>query len=180
MSVKCIFKSIIIERDPMTKIPKLVAPWEVPVYRSQYGDEKVEINPNGDTEVEIADLPDAEEEYLRLRDVFGIEPDTKQSHVDIVYGRGGQAIKPLKRAIKASVAGDIEKAQKEADGGAKIDKETAEKREEAYVDPLDEAATAQRGHPDIGATPTRGLSAEVAKAADAKAEADAKAADKAK
>lgn len=177
--MKCIFKSIIIERDPMTKIPKLVAPWEVPIYRSQYGDEKVEINPNGDTEIEIAALPDAEEEYLRLRDVFGIDPDTKQSHVDIVYGRGGQAVRPLQRAIKASVAGDVEKAQKEVDGG-KVDKETAEKREDAYVDPLDEAATMQRGHPDVGATPVRGLSAEVAKAADAKAEADAKAAEKAK
>jgi hypothetical protein len=169
--VKCNFKSIIIERDPMTKIPKLAAPWEVPVYRSQYGDEKVEISEK-DTEVEIAALPDAEEEYLRLRDVFGIEPDTKQSHVDLVYGRGAQAIKPLREAIKASVAGDVEKAQKVADGGAKVDKETAEKREAAYVDPLEaDEFTIQRSQ--VGPLPQRGLAAEVQKAADQKAEKEA-------
>lgn len=170
--MKCNFKSIIIERDPMTKIPKLVAPWEVPVYRSQYGDEKIEISEK-DTEIDIAALPDAEEEYLRLRDVFGIDPDTKQSHVDIVYGRGAQAIKPLRDAIKASVAGDVEKAQKVADGGAKVDKETAEKRESSYKDPLEDDFTHQRS--DVGPVPVRGLAAEVQKAADAKAEAKAEA-----
>lgn len=164
--MKCNFKQIEIERDPMTKIGKLVAPWEVPVFRSQYGDEKVLIY-DKDVEVEIADLPDATEEYLRLRDVFGIEPDTKQSHVDLVYGRGAQAIKPLEQAIKASVAGDVEAAQKVVDGKAGVDKDVAERRAKAYPDSEDnamDAFTTQKS--DVGPKANRGLAAEVNEAAD--------------
>lgn len=167
---KITFKMIVVERDPMTKIPKQAAPWEVPVYRSLYGDEKVEIlGENQDREVEIAELPDAGEEYLRMRDVFGIEPDTKQSHVDIVYGRGAQAIKPLEAAIKASVAGDIEKAQAVVDkerGG--VDNDTLARRKEQYADDdngIDEFAT-QKAVRVAGDTVQRGLASEVAKAAD--------------
>jgi len=170
--MKVNFKQIEIERDPMTKIGKLVAPWEVPVYRSQYGDEKVLIY-DKDVEVEIADLPNATEEYLRLRDVFGIEPDTKQSHVDLVYGRGAQAIKPLEDAIKGSISGDVEKAQKVVDGKNGVDKETAERRAKAYPDSEDnamDAFTTQKS--DVGPKENRGLAKEVNEAS-AAADADA-------
>lgn len=165
--MKCVFKSIIIERDPMTKIPKVVAPWEVPVYRSQYGDEKVEIL-DKDVEVEIEALPDTTEEYLRLRDVFGIEPDTKQSHVDIVYGRGAQAIKPLGDAIKGSIAGDIEKAQKVVDGTSKPDEKVVEARKHAYVDEREDEMlgyTMQKS--EAGPKEARGIAAEILKAEEA-------------
>lgn len=177
--MKCNFKTIEIERDPMTKIGKVVAPWEVPVYRSQYGDDKVLIY-DKDVEVEVTELPDAKEEYLRLRDVFGIEPDTKQSHVDIVYGRGAQAIEPLERAIKGSIAGDVEKAQKVVDGNGKIDKDQTDRREKAYVDRAEDGlAEFVTQKSDVEPKPNRGLAKVVNEAADerdadaAKARADA-------
>lgn len=135
MTTNVVYKHVIIERDTMTKISKLVAPWEVPIYRSQYGDEKVEILDKDET-VPIDELPDAQEEYNHLRQIFGTDPDTKQSLVELVYGRGEQAVKALEAAIKASVAGDIEAAQKVVDGKAGVDADTKKARKDAYADPL--------------------------------------------
>lgn len=132
------FVQVILERDSMTKIPKEVLPWEVPIYRAQYGDEKVEIL--GEVEREH-DTLEPEEEYSRLRQQFGIEPDTKQSFVDIVYGRGGPGVEALKKAMKAGRSGNLEArvegAQKVVDGG-KADKDKVEARDGAYRDPLEE------------------------------------------
>lgn len=132
------FVEVIIERDPMTKIPKEVLPWEVPIYRAQYGDEKVEIL--GEVEREHDTLEPAEE-YSRLRQQFGIEPDTKQSFADIVYGRGQPGVDALEKAMKAGKSGKLESkvegAQKVVDGG-KVDKEKSEAREGAYRDPLED------------------------------------------
>lgn len=132
------FAQVIIHRDPMTKIPKEVLPWEVPIYRAQYGDEKVEIL--GEVEREYEALEPAEE-YSRLRQQFGIEPDTKQSFADIVYGRGAAGVDALEKAMKAGKSGKLEAkvegAQKVVDGG-KPDKDKAEAREAAYRDPLDD------------------------------------------
>lgn len=114
MSVKANFKSILITRDPMTKTPKVVAPWEVPAFRSSFGDENVQVL-DGDVVVTLDELPEAEEEFSRLRAVFGVEGETKQSHIDIVYGRGIAGVKALEAAIKASLTGDVEKAQAHAD-----------------------------------------------------------------
>jgi len=179
-AITVLFTQIVIERDPMTKIPKMAAAWEVPVYRSQYGDEKVEILSDA-IEMQISELPDANEEYIRLRDVFGIEPDTKQSHVDLVYGRGRAGVKALEEAIQASVAGDIEAAQAVVDGEGGADDETLEKRRGAYRDPLDEAgmsydharAVNDMGHRDpIGLAKVIGESADAADAANRQVEAD--------
>lgn len=147
--------SILIERDTVTKIPKHVWPWEVPIYRLQYGDEKVEIL--GDkSEVEVDELPDALEEYTRLRLQFGIEPDTKQSFADIAYGRGQSGVDALEKAIKASKGKDvkagIEGAQREVDGG-KPDRERTERREAAYKgeESADDAFTHASNNDIIGA-----------------------------
>lgn len=143
---------IIIERDPMTKIPKVVAPWEVPIFRSQYGDSKVEIL--GEQEVMLADdeeLPEAKEEYFRLRQQFGIDPDTKQSHADLVYGRGQDGIDKLEKAINASKKGDLEDVQKVVDGKGKLDPATQEAREKATRDPLEDEFANQSNADLIGA-----------------------------
>lgn len=166
--MKVMFTQIVIERDPMTKIPKMAAAWEVPVYRSQYGDEKVEILSDA-VEMEISELPNAREEYVRLRDVFGIEADTKQSHVDIVYGRGQAGVKALEQAIEASIAGDIEAAQAVVDGEGGTDEETQERRANAYKDPLDEAGLSYdhaRAINDVGHRDPIGLAKVTTAAAD--------------
>lgn len=133
--MKIICKSILIVRDPMTKTPKVVKPWEVPAFRSKFGDESVVITDN-DVEVEVDELPNPEDEFSRLRQLFGVEDETKQSHIDIVYGRGKAGINALAAAMKASVAGDVEKAQAAADKaqGFKPDAEVKEARENAHVD----------------------------------------------
>jgi hypothetical protein len=147
---------ILIDRDPMTKIPKDVFPWEVPIFRVQYGDEKVTvIQTKEPIYVDRDDEPDATEEYHRMRQFYGIEPDTKQSIVDIAYGRGIPGIDAIEKAIKASLvkapAGDkkptraataktvrnaIEGAQEVADGDSPPSDEALEARAESYVDPL--------------------------------------------
>jgi hypothetical protein len=149
MKIKVI--RIIITRDPMTKIPKEVFPWEVPIYRSQYGDEKVAIVGEA-KDVEREQLADPQEEYFRLRQQFGIDPDTKQSHADIVYGRGQDGIDKLEKAMNASKrSGDVEAAQKVVDGKGKLDPETAEKREGAYRDVVGDEFTEQSNNSVIGA-----------------------------
>lgn len=141
---------IIIERDPMTKIPKTVMPWEVPIFRNQYGDEKIEIL--GETTVEVDEVPEAQDEYSRLRLQFGIDTDTKQSHTDIVYGRGADGVEKLAKAIKAAgKTGDVEAAQKVADDGRKPDKETAAVRANAHRDPLADEFADQQQSDIVGA-----------------------------
>lgn len=141
---------ILIERNPMTTIPKTVWAWELPLYRSQYGDEAVQII--GDPQsADIDDLPDAKEEFLRLRQIFGVDGDTKQSHAELVYGRGLDGVEKLGKAIKASVKGDAEAVQKVADAGRKISDEQKETRADSHVDPLaDEVSAGAEAKPGSG------------------------------
>lgn len=156
MTVKVKYAQVIIERDPMTKIPKEVAPWEVPIYRAQYGDEKIEIV--GEREVELDDLPEPLEEYARLRQQFGIDADTKQSFADIVYGRGQHGVDNLKAALAkgksvsrtAKIENAIEGAQKVVDGKGGVDEETELRRAEAYRDPAGDEFTDARPNLDSG------------------------------
>ena len=149
MKIKAV--NILITRNPMTIIPKTVKPWEVPVFRSQYGDEAISIV--GDAvPVEVDDLPDPQEEYTRLRMIFGIDTDTKQSHADIVYGRGQNGVDLLAKAIKASaVSGDVESAQKVVDGSRKLTAEEKEVRADAHRDPLAEEFADQSNQSVLGA-----------------------------
>lgn len=169
--MKILTVTVIIERDPMTKIPKEVYPWEVPLLRAQYGDEKVEILEGKTTTFATVDeLPDAQEEWMRLRQQYGIEPDTKQSIVDIAYGRGEIGIDALEKVIKkarladsvgtskaagksskaADLRGPIEAAQEVVDGG-KLDEEKSDARENAYRDPLDDELVHQSNNDVLGA-----------------------------
>lgn len=145
---------ILIDRDPMTKIPKDVYPWEVPIFRVQYGEDKVQIiETKTPIFVEREDEPEAYDEYVRMRQFYGIEPDTKQSIVDIAYGRGQPGIDAIEKAIKASllketakkptkaatakaVQGAVEGAQEVADGDNPPSDEVLQQRADAYVDPL--------------------------------------------
>ena len=92
--------NILIDRNPMTKIPKTAWAWEVPLYRSQYGDEAVQII-GEPVPRPVAEVPDAHDEFARLRGIFGVDADTKQSHTELVYGRGLDGVEKLGKAIKA-------------------------------------------------------------------------------
>jgi hypothetical protein len=131
--VKVRFVRLVYTRDPMTKVAVQAAPWEDPVYRSRYGDDKIQIV--GAQDVVVDEYPDASEILEQMRKNFGIDEDTKQSHVDLVYGRGLAAEKALQEAIDASYEGDVESAQGVVDeltGDA--DEDQKEAREKQYVD----------------------------------------------
>lgn len=133
---------IVIDRDVVTKIPKIVPPWHVPLYRSRFGDEKVIVE--GAQYIPFDNgLPDAREEYIHLRTLFGSEANG-MAHIELVYGRGREGIDRLQEAIDASYAGDVEAAQAVADGDADLGEEVAERRKAVYVDP----ATGETFEPD--------------------------------
>lgn len=91
------FVNIEIDRDPMTKIPKQVAAWEVPIFESKFG-EAVTIG--DEFQVDMPEMPDVREELSRLAAVHGVDDATKQPHVELAYGRGSQAVKALDAAIR--------------------------------------------------------------------------------
>lgn len=95
--MKATFVNIEIDRDPMTKIPKVVAAWEVPLYESKFGEGGVVIGE--EVEVEVDEVPDVRDELSRLANLHGVDEATKQSHVELAYGRGSQAVKALNAAI---------------------------------------------------------------------------------
>lgn len=94
--MKAMYREIEIERDSMTKIPKVVPEWEVPIYESKFG-EAVTIG--DEVEVEVDAIPDPREEFARLVAVHDVDEATKQPHAELAYGRGSQAAKALTRAI---------------------------------------------------------------------------------
>lgn len=142
--------NILIDRNPMTKIPKTAWAWEVPLYRSQYGDEAVQII-GEPVPRPVAEVPDAHDEFARLRGIFGVDADTKQSHTELVYGRGLDGVEKLGKAIKASVKGGAEAVQKVADAGHKISDEQKEARADSHVDPLaDEVSAGAEAKPGSG------------------------------
>lgn len=99
MKIKTI--NIEISRDPMSKLPKTVWPWEVPLFNEQWPGGLVAVI--GESVVERDKLPDPEFEFGRLRRTFGAEEETKISLVDLVYGRGPEGVKGLAKAMKAAV-----------------------------------------------------------------------------
>lgn len=93
--------NILIDRDPMSKLPKTIWPWELPLFESQWPGGLVVVDSEGTTERD--ELPDAYEEFNRCRACFGTEAETKINHCDLVYGRHQAGVKALEKAIKASV-----------------------------------------------------------------------------
>lgn len=90
---------IIIERDPMTKVPKVIPAWELDIYQDKYP-EKIEISK--ETTFHVDELPDPIEEADRLRSVLGAEKETGVPHFDNVYGRGRPGVDLFEKAIHAA------------------------------------------------------------------------------
>lgn len=94
-----LFVAIIIELNKVTKLPKIVPAWHLPVYQEKFGD-MLEI---GDYEEREVDVIDPIEEAQRMRANFGVDVDTKQSYFDVVYGRGPRALNALESAMEAKL-----------------------------------------------------------------------------
>lgn len=102
-----LFVAIIIELNKVTKLPKVVPAWHLPVYLEKFG-EMVEV---GEYQTKSVDEIVATEELDRMRGYFGVDPDTKQSYFDVVYGRGPRALDALEDAM-AQKAARARKAKK--------------------------------------------------------------------
>ena len=100
MKIKTI--NIVISRDPMSKLPKSIWPWELEMFNLQWPGGLVEVIGEGEPR-ERAELPDAQVEYNRLLRTFGQEQDTGINLVDIAFERGPKGVKLLEKAIKAAV-----------------------------------------------------------------------------
>lgn len=98
MKIKTI--NVTISRDPMSKLPKTVWPWELPLLHLQWPGGLVE--EIGEDEAE-RELPDPEVEYARLNRTYGAEEETKLNLCVIEYGRGAAGVKALEKAMKAAV-----------------------------------------------------------------------------
>ena len=99
MQIKTI--QITVARDPMSKLPKTVWPWEFDLFNEQWPGGLVE--KIGEEIVERDELPDADMEFARLRRTFGAEEETKINLADLVLGRGPQGVKELEKRMKAAV-----------------------------------------------------------------------------
>ena len=100
---------VTVVRNTMTSIPKIVRAWEVPILEEIHGPDQVLVG--GAVEKEIDELPVAADEYDRLVQTYGMNGDTKNPYVQIVYGNGRAGVKALEEAIEASASGDVEAAQ---------------------------------------------------------------------
>lgn len=112
---------ILIERDKMTKVPKVVAPWEIPVYEAVYNDGEPDSGNGfaevGEVEVELDEVPDAESEFVRMRNLHGFHEKQGVPFVDLAYGRGRAGLAELRRAINDAL--DIEEEESEPEPTAK-------------------------------------------------------------
>lgn len=106
------YVQILIDRDAMTKVPKIVAPWELPVYEALYDDGEADgaqgFSVDGSYALEVADVPDAQEEFNRLRMIHGSHPKQGTPFVELAYGRGRAGIAELRRAINEAFDIEVE------------------------------------------------------------------------
>lgn len=97
---QCLFYHVTIVRDANTKIPRVVAAWELPILQEAHGASGVII---GDEWPREFSVPDIEPEFARLQRVYGDEPDSKISYAEVTYGRSTIGMRALAKAITQSV-----------------------------------------------------------------------------
>jgi len=106
-------QNILIDRDMVTKIPKAVWLWEVPIIEAKFGEGRVQIR--GVEQHEIKALPDAETEFDRLTRCHGFDDGsngTNRSYLEMAYGPGKVGMKALADAIKESTGKSTAKTVK--------------------------------------------------------------------
>jgi hypothetical protein len=107
-AVKVKVFDVIVERDPMTKIPKRVMAWELEIYRAKFPNG---IEVIGEDVAEIDELPDAATESERMRSLHGADAKTNDVFFDDVYGKGRSGIAEFQRAIDESVVKHVKHAK---------------------------------------------------------------------
>lgn len=109
----------------MTTISKFAWAWEAEVLKEKFGGQ-CEFYEKG--EADISELPEAGSEFSRLQDAYGVDEETKVSHVENTFGRGKPGIVELRKSIMKSVV-----KQKRAPGPKKP---AAKAKSKTEVDPL--------------------------------------------
>jgi hypothetical protein len=127
--MKVALHDVLIDRDVMTKIPKQVWAWELPVLESRFPGGLARVIATNF--VDRDSLPDADDEYIRMQTAYGAEQDTNQSHVSLAYDRGERGVRKLADAIEASVEGAFVEKKPKTKGKAKADTKA-----EVPADPL--------------------------------------------
>jgi hypothetical protein len=89
----------LITLGPMTVVSKEVWIWEGEVLKEKFGGQ---CSIEGQGESEISELPSAESEVSRMQDAYGVDEDTKVSHVENTFGRGKVGLKELEKSINSS------------------------------------------------------------------------------
>lgn len=77
----------VIHKDAVEHLPVTVHAFEVPVLQQVHGTDKVVIDEGADLPGGLVEADfDPEEEFARLEQRYGFDPDTKQSYVAQAYG----------------------------------------------------------------------------------------------
>lgn len=90
---------LIIDLSLTTKVSKFMWSWEIPVLEAKYGG-KVETI--GETTRDVSHFPDAQKEYVRLGNIYGVDSETKVPFVEYAFGRPPSAFDVLQKLIDAS------------------------------------------------------------------------------
>lgn len=103
-------------RDALCKVPKEVGAHEVAVLQAVHGDAAVTVT---DEDVGTVTVTDVGEEYSRLAQLYGVDNERRQSHVEIAYGRNtGQLASALRAAtVKKPAPTGGKKTAASPDGG---------------------------------------------------------------
>lgn len=101
-------KNVLCHRSANTVIAKQVWPWELPVLEAQFGEGRISVKDDSETERE---LPDAEVEFERLAMAYGLG-GRGMTCVEEAYGPGSRGVKELRKAINAATAKPAPKPSK--------------------------------------------------------------------
>lgn len=102
------YERVKVKRDDRTVYNRAALPWEVPILEFTFGDGNVErVNAFEDNDLPY---PDAREEFQRLVDVYGADPENGIPYVASVYGQASIGLNLLRKFITAAES-DARKAK---------------------------------------------------------------------
>jgi hypothetical protein len=90
---------ILVDRSEHHSVPLAVGAWEVMVLQFEYGPEKVQVL--GFKKDTLRNYPDAQSEFLRLSQRYGIDVDTGTPKAAIVFGQGAMGVMNVRNLIEA-------------------------------------------------------------------------------
>jgi len=100
-AIKVLCLLVIIEQNPMSKVPKLVPAWHEELLLEKFGEDRVKMQEQVVRELAPVVL---EEEIQRLMAQYGVDEETRVPIFQTVYGRGSAGARRLQAAIDEAVA----------------------------------------------------------------------------